>query len=104
MRLAIHSDLSFFIGRLPRSLLPSRPQYKVQAKASKSAGREPRKDLELDSLLDEAENEEDFEDDEDLYSEQPTTEEQRLTAEYLASLDSQWGEDPLGHRSGIYCL
>ena len=36
----------------------------------------------------------------ELPAEGISAEEARLTAEYLASLDSQWSEDPPNHRSG----
>lgn len=48
----------------------------------------------------EVEEEESDEEVEDLPEFEITTEEERLTAEYLASLDSKWTEDPPGHRSG----
>lgn len=46
------------------------------------------------------EEEEAEEEELELPAEGISAEEARLTAEYLASLDSQWSEDPPNHRSG----
>ena len=46
------------------------------------------------------ERDEDEEEEFELPAEGISAEEARLTAEYLASLDSQWSDDPPHHRSG----
>ena len=87
-----------------RILRPARLQYRgcTYAKSTKRRAQKTVSTERVNALGHEEEQEvgEDEEDDDAPIVPHISEEDQRLTAEYLASLDSQWGKDPPHHRSG----